>query len=623
MWQAGNMADAERLYREIVKAQPDNVEALTAVGALCHISGRVQEAFDCLHRAIAVRPDNVDAQHRLGVLMAQQGQFDEAARCLETALRLQPQNPEIARNLRIALACREHRQGQALFQQGRLDEAALCERRAVEMAPDHSDAWNILGQVLSQQKKFEDSLPCFLRVAQLKPQSAEAQVNVALIYLYLKKFDDALVRFRRAVELDPQNADAHNGMGVVMVMQQRWQDAVPHYAEAIRLKPDFADAYYNMARAMTGQDRFDEALPWLERTLAIKPDHADARYTMALTRMEQNQVDEAADWYARTIELRPDDFDAHVGLALARFQAGRLTEAWPEYEWRLKQPALQGLPDERRWHGEPLEGRTIFVRAEQGAGDAIQFVRYMPMLQARGAKTILWCAHGLGRLMATCAGVDAVCRDGEPFPHYDYHVPLLSLPGIFGTTLENIPAEIPYIAPDKELAATWRAEFAQEPALKIGIAWKGSSTNPRDRYRSIPLSFFAQLVDVPGVRLYSLQWGVGREQLAELAAQHPEAPPVVDLGDRLGDFYNTTAVVSNLDLVITCDSAPAHLAGALGMPVWVALTFAPDWRWMLDRSDTPWYPTMRLFRQKKFNDWTAPFVELRAALVELSQRQGK
>jgi hypothetical protein len=253
------------------------------------------------------------------------------------------------------------------------------------------------------------------------------------------------------------------------------------------------------------------------------------------------------------------------------------------------------------------------LRAEQGAGDTIQFIRYAAMVKQQGGTVVAEHKANLKNLLAGCPGVDSVAVAGQPLGEFDVYAPLASLPGVFGTSLETIPCQVPYLFPDEAAIGRWRDELSADGALKIGIAWQGNPLQGRDAVRSIPLARFEGVARVEGVRLYSLQFGTGREQIGAVAGDWP----LVDLGDRLGDFQHTAALVRNLDLVITCDSAPAHLAGALGVPVWLALAFSPDWRWLLDRADSPWYPSMRLFRQPRAGDWEGAFRQIEDALVAL------
>lgn len=294
--------------------------------------------------------------------------------------------------------------------------------------------------------------------------------------------------------------------------------------------------------------------------------------------------------------------------------AGRFQEGWAEFEWRWQRPGEQEAnPTRPVWNGEALDGRTIVLSSEQGLGDTIQFVRYAQLVKQRGGTVVVESQPPLTRLLTTCPGVDQVVARWQPLPHYDLVAPLLSLPRIFNTSLESIPAEVPYLSAGTDETAKWQSRLSQEAALRVGIAWRGSPLNAWDADRSIPLDAFSDLATTAGVQLHSIQFAPGGEELAA----SPLRDRIVNLTDQLGDFYHTAAIVRNLDLVITCDSAPAHLAGALGVPVWVAVTFAPDWRWMLGRQDTPWYPTMRLFRQTRPGDWAGVFSRIRESLLSL------
>jgi tetratricopeptide (TPR) repeat protein len=326
---------------------------------------------------------------------------------------------------------------------------------------------------------------------------------------------------------------------------------------------------------------------------------------------DQGKLDEAAACYRRALELRPDYADAHWNQSLLLLLTGDLERGWAKYEWRwkIKQWSPRDFP-QTLWDAQPLEGRTILLHAEQGLGDTIQFARYASLVKERGGAVIVECQRPLLSLLASCAGIDRLVGQGDELPPFDVQVPLLSLPGIFHTSLRDIPATVPYLFAHPSLVERWRQELGGIAGFKIGIAWRGSPIHKNDRARSIPLSCFEPLAGLPDIHLFSLQKGAGTEELQD-ARDHF---PVAELGSRLEDFMDTAAVLKNLDLVITCDTAVAHLAGALGVPVWVAIPFAPDWRWLLGRSDSPWYPTMRLFRQKKLGNWEDVFEEIKAEL---------
>jgi hypothetical protein len=293
---------------------------------------------------------------------------------------------------------------------------------------------------------------------------------------------------------------------------------------------------------------------------------------------------------------------------------GDYERGWAEYEWRWRTGEMH-LPSfaQPRWDGAPLGGRTVLLYAEQGLGDALQFVRYAPLVRQRGGRVIVACRAPLLRLLAGCAGIDRLADQAGDLPAFDVYAPLLSLPHLLGTTLATVPAAVPYLHADPALVERWRGELAAGPAFRVGIGWQGSPLHPADRRRSVPVSFFRPLAAVPGVRLYSLQKGTGAEQLGGPHGRFPAE----DLSPRLADFADTAAVMKNLDLVITVDTALAHLAGALGLPVWVALPFAPDWRWLTGRDDSPWYPTARLFRQPRAGAWAEVFGALAAELRRL------
>jgi hypothetical protein len=304
-----------------------------------------------------------------------------------------------------------------------------------------------------------------------------------------------------------------------------------------------------------------------------------------------------------------------MNRALAWLQMGEFALGWTEYEWRFACPE-HPLPDHPQpvWDGSPLDGRPILLWTEQGLGDSIQFIRYAQVVAARGGRVILHCPRSLARILATCPGVSQLVVEGGPLPEFDCHAPLMSLPRILGTTLETIPARVPYLSAEPGLAESWSASLQSPDGFKVGIAWQGNPDHKKDRHRSFPLSRFQPLAAIPGVRLYSLQKEPGSEQLRSAG---PELP-VIELGPRLNDFMDTAAAVRNLDLIICPDTSLAHLAAAMGVPVWVALPFACDWRWLLHRDDTPWYPTLRLYRQRRWGDWDDVFAMIAADLATLA-----
>ena len=362
------------------------------------------------------------------------------------------------------------------------------------------------------------------------------------------------------------------------------------------------------------QGKLDKALARYQQALALRPNYAEVHYNRGFTLQEQGKLDEAVASYEQALALRPDYANALLARATCYLAEGDYERGWRTYEGRLRIPGFITQHNLPRWQGEPLAGRSLLLLAEQGLGDTVHFVRYARLLKKRGARLVLAAPAALGPLLANHPDLDELFILGSAgeLPRCDFCLPLLSAPGAFLTTASTIPAEVPYLWADPELTDQWRRQLGEIAGYKIGILWQGSSHYPSDRLRSVPLAHFAPLASLPGVRLISLQKGSGSEQLATVDF------PVLDLSSRLdeaaGPFMDTAAVLRGLDLVVTVDTVIAHLAGALGVPVWVALQFSPDWRWLRGRDDSPWYPTMRLFRQSRFGDWPPVFERMADAV---------
>jgi len=506
--------------------------------------------------------------------------------------------------------------GNVLKDQGKLDQALACYRRALELKPDYALAHNNLGLVLSGQGNLDGAVACYRRATELKPDFAEAHNNLGTALMHLGKLDEAVASFRRALELKPDYTEAHNNLGNAFEHQGKLDEAVACFRRALELKPDYAQVHNNLGVALQERGTLDEAVACYRRALELKPDYPEAHNNLGNALKEQGTLDKAVACYRRALELKPDYAEAHTDLAIACLLTGDWRRGWPEYQWRWQTKGFAarrfGQP---LWNGESLAGKTILLHAEQGLGDTIQFIRYAPMVKRYGGTVVVECQKPLLALLEGSPGVDHLIGQGDRLPAFDVHAPLLSLPLVLQTSLATIPASIPYLFPKAAIVERWRKTLVEIDGFKIGITWQGNPTFRGDRCRSIPLRWFAPLAQVPGVRLLSLQKGAGAEQLAEVG----DLFEVTELGSRLHDFADTAAVMKNLDLVITSDTGPAHLAGALGVPVWVALSFVPDWRWLLDRGDSPWYPTARLFRQREPGDWHAVFEEIKKALCRRVQ----
>jgi tetratricopeptide (TPR) repeat protein len=571
-----------------------------------HQAGRLQAAEQIYRQILAVEPNQAGAWHLLGLLAYQAGRHEVAVEYIARAITLKDTEPAFHSNL-----------GEAYRALRRIPEAVACYRRALGLKPDYAGAHNNLGIALMDQEQPDEAVACFRRALELKPDYVEAYNNLGNALKEQGSLEEAVACFRRALQCRPDFALAHNNLGAALAYQGRAEEAVACYRVALGLKPDYAEAHNNLGDALKEQGRLDEAAACLRRALELKPDFAEAHYNLGNTLKEQRRLDEAVACYRRALELKPDAADAHWNLALSWLLAGDWQRGWPEYQWRwqAKGCAPRRFP-QPLWNGESLAAKTILLHAEQGLGDTIQFIRYAAIVKQHGGAVVVECQKPLVALLQGCPGIDRLVGQGDDLPAFDVQSPLLSVPGILKTSLETVPARIPYLAARPALVERWRTRLSGLDGFKIGIVWQGNPKNTRDRLRCVPLRCFAPLARIPGVRLLSLQKGAGAEQLAEVRDLFAVTDFAGELDEQSGPFMDTAALMKNLDLVIASDTAAAHLAGALGVPVWVALPFVPDWRWLLDRADSPWYPTMRLFRQERPGDWQGVFPRMESALRE-------
>jgi tetratricopeptide (TPR) repeat protein len=631
-FQSGDPAGAARLYREALRDEPDNADLWCLLGIVQRAAASPAEAAASYREALRLRPEFVEAWNNLGNALISEGKADEAVAAFEHVLRLRPGYAEAHNNLAAALR-----------QQGKWAEATAHYREALRLKPDYADAHNNLGVALQGMGRLEEAEAGYRQALCLKPNYPEALTNRGSVLTRLGRLDEAEADHREALRLRPDYVEAQNNMGTLMTARRKYAEAEACYREALRLKPDYAEGRHNLGTALAEQGRIDEAVACYREALRLKPDYAEACVNLAAALLMQSQPDEAVAVYDDILRRgKPESPDAHLGRAIAFLVKGDWDQGWKEYEWRWRCEEFGGLPYKQpQWDGSPLDGRTILLHAEQGAGDALLFVRYARLVKSgwhafaappgpcgtprdgEGPRkhgtpnVVLACPKALLRLLATCPGIDQLVGAGDPLPVFDCHAPLLSLAGLFGTTPENAPADIPYLFADPGLVEHWRRELAPDfPRFKVGVVWQGNPRYKGDRQRSIPLARFEPLARTPGVRLFSLQKGFGSEQLRDADF------PVVDLGPRLdeasGPFMDTAAVMKNLDLIVTPDTAVAHLAGALGVPVWLALAYSPHWVWMLARGDTPWYPSMRLFRQRRWGDWDEVFGRMAVELGQLA-----
>jgi Flp pilus assembly protein TadD len=597
--QVGRNDLALEYISQSVRIYPHFAESHNNLGAALAAMGRFDEAIASYREAVRLKPDYTDAYNNLGIALGAQRKPAEAAASLQQAIRYRPHFVEAHNNLGIALAA-----------QGKIDEAVAHYHEALRLNPQYAEAYNNLGVALKENGQVEEAIANYRQALRYKPDYAEAHSNLAAALAQKGDVAEAVKGLQQSIRLKPTNAEAHNNLGVALKEEGKLDLAIAEYREALRLNPDYAEAHNNLGVALAAQDRMDEALVSLRSAVILMSDYADAYNNIGMALKQKGMLPEALTNLRQAIALKPDYPEAHRNLAMALLLTGNLAAGWEEYEWRSRcEDSALPVFAQPLWDGSSLDGRKILLYAEQGLGDTLQFVRYAPLVQAHGGRVVVACPKPLVRIVATCPGVENVVDDASQCA-FDVQSPLLSLPRIFGTSLAAVPADIPYLSADPSLVDRWKKELGGSSKRKVGIAWQGSTLHRNDRNRSFPLALFEPLAGIERVRLFSLQTGFGTEQLEALAGRLE----VTDVGRRLDDFSETAAVIKYLDLVVTADTALAHLAGALGTKVWVALPFAPDWRWLLDRDDSPWYPTMRLFRQTERGGWKGVFERIAAAL---------
>jgi tetratricopeptide (TPR) repeat protein len=500
--------------------------------------------------------------------------------------------------------------GVRLHGAGRLAEAEQVYRQIIAANPGHADSFHMLGVIASQCGQPEAAVACIDRAIALQPSAALYHVNRASALLALGRLDDAVDGCQAALRLKRNCAEAYQVLGHALSDQGHPEDAVAAYREALRHKPDLPDLYNNLGLALRQADQPEAAAEALREAVRRAPADAQALGNLAGVLKELAQPSDSEAGYRRALQLRPDDAALHLNLGVVLLLAGRLAEGWEEYEWRFRAGAAKLPPcDQPQWNGETLAGRTLLVRAEQGLGDTIQFCRHVPLVAADG-RLIFEVQPGLKRLMSCLPGVAQLVTVGEMLPRFDLHCPLLSLPRLLG----NAGMQVPYLTVEPDHVSAWRERLGTG-GYRIGIAWQGNPTSAAERGRSVPLHHFTPLAQVPGVRLISLQKQHGLEQLHAVPAELRIETLGEDFDAGPDAFIDTAALMQSLDLVITSDTSVAHLAGALGRPVWVALKHVPDWRWLLEGDGMAWYPTMRLFRQTERGDWQGVFARIAERLA--------
>lgn len=528
-----------------------------------HQAGRLAEAKILYEGVIRDAPDHGKAHHLMGMLAVQTGEMATAIDYLRRAAALSPEDAEIAENL-----------GGILKAEGRFEEAARCLRMLLDKAPERTYPRRMLAEVMEKQGDLG---------------TAEAE-------------------FRRVLALDATDAAAMAGLGSALRGRGDFADAEVQFRRALAADPGLVGAMVNLALMIMRRGHTDEALALVEKALSLAPGDSRSWLHLGTVMLHQNRIEAARQVFLKSIAIDPGDAEAHASLGLALLLAGNLPEGFAEYEWRrrIKTVMAEDHPHPL-WDGSPLAGATILLHTEQGHGDTIQFMRYAPLVAARGGRVVVKCHESIAALLAGARGVERVVTETPPAKEFDLHAPVMSLPRIFATSLENVPADIPYFHADPQKTRQWARYFGDGAEMRVGLVWRGNPNHPDDLNRSCPARYLRPLLQQPGVRFFGLQKDPHEDDSALPAS-------VVNVGAEFADFTDTAACMSCLDLVIGVDTSVIHLAGALGRPVWVLVQSNPDWRWMLEREDSPWYPTMRLFRQRRWGDWDGVINRVAGAL---------
>ncbi len=636
-YQAGRLVEAEVLYRQVLEQEPEQVQVLFWLALIANQLGKPEESMAYYRRILELRPKDATAHSNLGVVLGHQGRMAEAIAHHRQALALMPSDGDAHYNLAVAL-----------YQTGQVEEAAFHYRQATELNPDHASAHANLGLVLYGQGNLEEAVIHYQKAIALKPDHINAHNGLAVVLYHLGRLDEATFHCQQAIALNPNYFSAYNNLGTILQKQGRLDEAMAQYQRAIALKPDYANAYdnlgtiyqerknleeaiahyrqaialdprsanayNNLGSALKAQGRLEEAIACCREAIRLQPDHADAHNNVGSSLVEQARFEEAIAHYEQALRCKPDHVNAHLNLGIVLLMLGDFRRGFAEYHWRWHSNQCPPLRYPRAlWDGSDLNGKIILLTAEQGFGDTIQFARYAPLVAQRGGCVVVACQKPLVRLLETLPGINKCVDRDRVNVETHFHAPLLDLPFILETTLETIPANVPYLTPPPspvQLPPPEQVEGTVPTPLKIGIVWASNPDNSTSPKRTCPLAHFLSLAQIPGIALYSLQKDLPESDAALLAAN----PTLQDLRHQLSDFGDTAAAIAQLDLVISVDTAVAHLAGALGKPVWTLLPYVADWRWLLQREDSPWYPTMRLFRQERESDWEGVFRRVREAL---------
>jgi tetratricopeptide (TPR) repeat protein len=605
LFQTGKISDATTVFESIMARDRTNCDALHYFGILKAAMGRFSEAEELLQKSLSAKRTRIPYTENYVQILFQQHKYENAVGTCRAAIRAHG----ITEKLQYTLAI-------SLFKGGRLEESLNEFDKLLNKYNSNIIYYNEKGSVLAELGRFEESLTYVERSLAINPKYSGALLNKGNLLSKLEKYHEALNVYNEAFAVAPASADLFLGYGNALGGLRRYDEALAAYDKALSINPDLENAWLGRGNVFWSLKRYDEALVAYDKALSIKCHLERAWFGRGNVFSDLKRYDEAFASYEKALSINPHFGEARFNEGFNRLLLGDMESGWKEYEWRWEGTQLRSFKRDfvqPQWScGTDISKKTILIHAEQGLGDTIMCCRYVPMVAALGAEVIVEVQPPLKSLLQNLDGISTLIAKGEPIPNFDVQCPIMSLPWAFKTTLENIPAQIPYLSASENVVENWRSKLSGS-GMKIGIAWAGNPNFFRDCDRSILLKNILPILQIKGARFFCLQKDL-RDGDSNILDTNYE---IVRLDREIHDFQDTAAIITLLDLVISSDTSVVNLAGAIGTPFWVLLPFNPDWRWLLDRDDSPWYPAARLFRQKKSSDWTTVVAEVCTELNKL------
>lgn len=605
-FQQGHFEAGLEYVEKSLNINPNQFAAYGNRGAALFALNRFDEAFSDYSKAISLNSNYAEAYYNRGILHEKYERHQEALADYDQAIQLNPNYTKAFNN-----------RGNALKALKRYEEALSSYEHAIKLNPRHAEAHYNRGVILNELKRYQDAFNSYNQAIAMNSDYVDAYNNCGNVVMALKRFEEALACFKKAIEINPKYAYAYNGQGNVLMELKRFDEALLSYEKAIALNSLSPDPHNGKSNALQELKRFDDAVFGYEKAIALDPDSADTYANRGLAMQGLKRFDEALQSFDKAIELNPEMADPYWNKALLKILKGQYEEGWQLYEYRRhrkEQKASYPVYQQPLWLGqETIKDKVLYIYPEQGLGDFIQFCRYIPLVEKLGAKVILNVPAPLLSVIKTIGLNATIVKSHDEVGSFDFHCPIMSLPLAFKTTVESIPNHVPYLFSDQFKKNYWEKKIANTSnTLKVGLVWSGSKDHKKDHDRSLRLEQLEPLLSLP-ITFYSLQKEVREQDKVTLSSLNQ----IHQYQEELNDFSDTAAMVDCLDLIITVDTSVAHLAGAMAKNVWILIAYLPDYRWMLDRDDTPWYPTVKLFRQSTVGSWDSVIIDVKKALEKL------